>query len=785
MEKKMNQAPFMQPLMFDPVNKTAKFEQRDNDKLYISYVDDEPGIRLEENGDVLFAMRAPSAKTVEVCGFGGTLGNEKISLTREEDGVFRGRVSGIRPGFLYHRWYVDGVQVMNPKAPFTYGCFGVTNFFEMPRPGQDFWYLKDVPHGDVQIHTYVSKANGHLKQCYIYTPPGYSEGKDMDYPVLYIQHGVGESETGWIWNGKLNFILDNLLAEGKCAEMIIVMCCGYAFKKGEDPVFFPGDFGRELVEDCIPYVESRFAVRKGRENRAMAGLSLGSAQATQIVSRFPELFAHLGVFSGLRDEETEKILQLHEKYPMRTVLMTAGTGEKGLASAQRVYADRFVELGAAGGQRCYEGHHEWHVWRESLRDFASLIFQPAKAPDQGVADSAALASRESAFSYLEPALSREQLDAQTFAGHICMFDPVYKGLILAVDEKGRPAGRYRDEHPGAEILDVEKGCVRFWFRGGGARSVEIDVWGVKKFPMTREKDGDWWSVTAEGIEKGFHYYGCVVNGVDVTDPNAPVGYGGFRAVNYLEMPEADFEEYRIRQVPHGTVHLNYYRSEQTGRFKLCYVYTPASYERETRRRYPVLYLQHGGGEAETGWIWQGKLANIADNLIAGGRMQETIIVMNAGYGFPENGSCHHSMSAFLEELPDSCVPFIDRTYRTLADREHRAMAGLSMGGMQTQKIVFDNPELFAWAGIFSGGLVIRDDEEDYSRILLNPEAFRERFRLLFVACGTRDGFYRSTKENTETVLKAGVPIEVYEDYGYHDWTFWRHCLKEFLRKIFQ
>ena len=142
------------------------------------------------------------------------------------------------------------------------------------------------------------------------------------------------------------------------------------------------------------------------------------------------------------------------------------------------------------------------------------------------------------------------------------------------------------------------------------------------------------------------------------------------------------------------------------------------------------------------------------------------------------------MSAFLEELPYDCIPYIDQKYRTLADREHRALAGLSMGGRQTQKIVFAHPELFAWAGIFSGGLVIKDDEDDYSDILLKPENFKKRFRMLFVGSGTQERTYPAIRANMDIVLEAGTPIETFADYGYHDWTFWRHCANRFLRKLF-
>ncbi len=772
MQTKRNQALTMHPLFFDPIYSRAYVEETDG-KRSLKYRDDIWGVRLEDNGDVTFSMYAPTAGTVEVAGVGGSMGRERIALDRDEQGCFSRTVSGIAPGFHYHFWYVDGVQVTNPAAPVAYGCFGATNFFEVPREGEDFWFWKDVPHGEVQIRSYGSCVNGHVKKCYVYTPPSYSREPEKKYPVLYVQHGVGEDETGWIWNGKLNFILDNLIAEGKCREMLVVMCCGYAFLRDEDPVFFPGDFGREMKESVLPFIEKHFRTAKGRHNRAMAGLSLGSAQATQIVARYQELFAHLGVFSGLRDQEMEQIIARQETYPMETVLMTAGEGEQGLDENQRVYTGQLAKLGVAGGQRNYPGYHEWHVWRASLRDFAELIFQGEPREE-----------REEEFTYREPEITGEQLDRQTYAEHILMSDPIYKGLILAVDEKGRPAGRYRDEHCGAQVLDSAEGRAGFWIRAEGARTVEVDIWGMGSQAMERGSDG-WWSCEVAGIEKGFHYYGVRVNGVDVLDGNAPVGYGGFRAINYLEMPEEDFEEYRLRAVPHGAVRLHYYKSTLTGRVKLCYVYTPASYDGEPERRYPVLYLQHGGGENETGWIWQGKLANLADNLTAAGRMQEMIIVMNTGYSFPESGDYHPAMGAFAEEMADCGISSIDRAYRTIPDREHRAMAGLSMGGMQTQRCVFAHPELFAWAGIFSGGLTIQNEEADYRDILLCPEKFAGRFRMLFVACGTREGGYQDTKEKEETVLAAGVPIVTFEDYGYHDWTFWRHCAKDFLPRLFQ
>lgn len=199
----------------------------------------------------------------------------------------------------------------------------------------------------------------------------------------------------------------------------------------------------------------------------------------------------------------------------------------------------------------------------------------------------------------------------------------------------------------------------------------------------------------------------------------------------------------------------------------------------------MLYLQHGGGENEIGWLHQGKIANIADGLIAEGKMQEMIIVMNTGYAFRSDGTSHPAVGSFEEELVEDCIPYIDSRYRTISDKEHRAIAGLSMGGMQSQKIALHHLDLFSWLGIFSGGFVIADDEEDYRYLLYREEVFREKMKLLFVSCGKQDAFYEKTIANTEEVNAHGVPVTSYFIEGRHDWNFWRRSAVAFLQMVFK
>ena len=422
-------------------------------------------------------------------------------------------------------------------------------------------------------------------------------------------------------------------------------------------------------------------------------------------------------------------------------------------------------------QKTYEGFHEWKVWRESLHDFVQLLFQNEELLHDNTVYSKKMTHASDVFY------------GQTMEESMLFFDPVYKMVQFDVDEQGNPAGRYIDMPRGIHMLDEHS--VEFNLYAPGADKVEVDVFDCGKLELRRSVQHEgYWTGILGNLEKGFHYVTFDVNGTRVVNPDAPVGYGCFQTINYIEVPEKDFEYPLLRDIPHGHVRMDYYTSSQTGRQKLCYVYTPPGYETGDKS-YPVLYLQHGGGENEIGWLRQGKIANMADYLLTQGLMDEMIIVMNTGYAFREDGTSHGALGSFEKELVMDCIPYIDTVYRTMADREHRAMAGLSMGGMQTQRTVFEHTDLFAWAGIFSGGLVIRDEEVDYRDILLNPDKFRETFHMLYVACGDQDNFYEKTRENAQQIMNQGVGLTTFFDTGRHDWTFWRHCCVNFLQRIFR
>ena len=266
--------------------------------------------------------------------------------------------------------------------------------------------------------------------------------------------------------------------------------------------------------------------------------------------------------------------------------------------------------------------------------------------------------------------------------------------------------------------------IRAQVNAPDAQRVQFDISGVK-YDLKKDANGVWTGETAPQDE-GFHYYQIWVDGAATPDPNSLYYYGASRWGSGIDIPAHDEDFYALKNVPHGDVREVYYYSKTNDAMRHCYIYTPASYDIDLNKRYPVLYLQHGGGESEHGWPQQGKTGLIMDNLIAAGLAEEFIIVMDNGTWArprpaegapqgqrPQNGG-RPGMPAnwadgFMNTLVNDIIPMVDAKYRTIADKEHRAMAGLSMGAMQTKAITMAKPEVFSKIGLFSGGTISAEE----------------------------------------------------------------------------
>jgi enterochelin esterase family protein len=353
--------------------------------------------------------------------------------------------------------------------------------------------------------------------------------------------------------------------------------------------------------------------------------------------------------------------------------------------------------------------------------------------------------------------------------------------------------------------------VEIRFKAPDATKVKLNCWSGPKIDMEKQTDG-FWTVTTPPMAPGLHYYTIIVDSAEVSDPGSTAYFGGSKWASAVEVPEAGADYYLPKDVPHGQVREVWYHSSVTSTWRHALVYLPPNYDTQTKIRYPVLYLQHGGGEDETGWIRQGKANFILDNLIASGNTNPMIIVMANGYanragytppdltgkpfGSPEMMKLmQERMGAFEDDMTQALTPFIDKTFRTNPDRKHRAMAGLSMGGMQTFQVTFNHLELFSYIGGFSGAanvFAMGDEKLDtktaFNGAMADPAAFAKRVHLLWIGVGTDEpDRMKEGLEKLHTSFEEGKIKHVfYESPGTsHEWQTWRRDLKDFAPRLFQ
>ncbi len=348
--------------------------------------------------------------------------------------------------------------------------------------------------------------------------------------------------------------------------------------------------------------------------------------------------------------------------------------------------------------------------------------------------------------------------------------------------------------------------VTFRIKANDATKVDFDL--GKRYPATREADG-FWTATTEPLVPGFHYYWVVINGVYLNDPASETFYGVGKQTSGIEIPEAGVNFYQPKDVPHGEVRERVYFSKTTEAWRRIFIYTPPGYDADTTTRYPVLYLQHGGGEDERGWVIQGNVNHIMDNLIAEKKAKLMLIVMEQGYarkpGEPEvplgppakntkgTPPDFKRMFGTLEEVfIKDLIPMIDSTYRTLTDRENRAMAGLSMGGMQTFNITLANLDKFSYIGGFSGAGGGFGGDFDIKTanngVLADAAAFNAKVNLVWLGIGTKEParMHEGVKNYHDALEQGGIKTTFYESPGTaHEWQTWRRDLHEFAPLLFQ
>lgn len=346
----------------------------------------------------------------------------------------------------------------------------------------------------------------------------------------------------------------------------------------------------------------------------------------------------------------------------------------------------------------------------------------------------------------------------------------------AITEDFKPSSL---NQPGQEYPQVNsQGYARFRIKAPKADSVRVSLGlgGRGGTILTKGEDGFWTGTTAGPMDEGFHYYNVTIDGGKFNDPGALNFYGSVRWESGIEIPAHDQDFYALKDVPHGNVQQILFPSKSTNTSRRAFVYTPPGYEKEKSKKYPVLYLQHGWGEDETAWSNQGHANLIMDNLIAEGKIKPFIIVMT--YGMTNEvkfGKIREfKIDPFQTVMVDELIPYVDANFRTLSNRDNRAMAGLSMGGMETKMITLNKPEVFGYYGLLSGGVYAPDDLKD-----------KTKPKLVFISCGS--------KERPEGVLKSATDLKAagYNAVSYvsdktaHEFQTWRRSLHELAPLLFK
>lgn len=401
-------------------------------------------------------------------------------------------------------------------------------------------------------------------------------------------------------------------------------------------------------------------------------------------------------------------------------------------------------------------------------------------------------------------------------------NPPAAGIELGNDAKSASSNVPGQRLP---MIDSER-HAEFQLRAPSADRVQLDL-GGHRYDMTRNGQGIW-SVVTPPLVVGFHYYAFVVDGFSVADPASETFFGVSKMMSGIEVPSPGEDFYNARNVPHGEVREHWYYSNTNSAWRRCYVYTPPDYESNPTERYPAVYLLPGAGEDERGWSTQGHVNFILDNLIAEGKARPMIVVMENGGGSalfnrpgfgrgrgggrgpamlvggtnappppggatpPRRGGFGRggfmfsgSAALFPSTLLHEVIPMIDSTYRTIPDREHRALAGLSMGGMETRTIGMAHLDTFANLGIFSGGTL--GELIDTNSPLANPAEFDGLVKVAFVSFGSVEGGAPTLKSYHDSLVAAGITNMTYyiSPGTAHEWQTWRRSFYHFAPLLFQ
>ena len=730
---------------------------------------------VNPDNTVTFNLVAPEAENVKI----SAQFAPKTDMVKGENGVWSITLGPVVPDIYPYCFEVDGIGVMDPQCPDWFPNETFKNSMVDVRGDKPLDHeLRSVPHGKVDYVDYYSETLGLFGNAIVYTPPTYDKYPDRKYPVFYLISGTTDTEEVYFKVGKMNLILDNLIAEGKAKEMIIVLPYGNPSKYYPAGTFdfTKGDiFSKDLLNDLMPFVENNYRTLNDRESRAVGGFSRGGNQGLSLGLNNLDKFSYLCSYSSFTDMNIPEVYDNAKKTNKKINLFWLGVGTDDFLYGNAKEYMEFLDSKGIANIQYFTADKMGHTWMNA-RHFLSRTF-PLLFNKEASAEAMKLAQADKP----KPGKAKE-VKAEA---------PVAK----RDEQRLTPEVMAKLFPPGVVSPDYNKdGSVTFRVLAPDAENVELECQmfdGTR--PMEKGERGVW-SVTVVPEQPDIYPYAFVVDGTKIADPQNPELFPneGFKySLADVKGPQPDWQD--LQDVPHGKISYTYYTSGAVGFDRPVCVYTPAGYDPAGPEKYPVLYLIHGMTDTYETWFKVGKVNNIIDNLIAAGLAEKMIVVMPYANPYPEmilrgQAEMYNPMDTKLttEEFVGSVVPFIEANYNVRTDADSRAIAGFSLGGRQTLACGLGNPDKFHYVCAFAPAIFGPEISANFENgTYAQADNINENLKLVWLSCGTSDFLYQSSLELDRNFKERGIKYTTMYPGGGHTWMNCRDYITEVCKLLFK
>ena len=731
---------------------------------------------VNADNTVTFNLDAPHAKSVII----SAQFAPKAEMQKRKDGIWTITLGPVKPDIYPYCFEVDGIAVQDPQNPDWFPNEGFKNSMVDVRGAEPMDHaVKSVPHGKVDYVNYWSETLGLHGNALVYTPPTYDKNVNEKYPVFYLISGTTDTEEVYFKVGKMNLILDNLIAEGKAKEMIIVLPYGNPAKytsEVRNTIEFGDLFGKDLLNDLMPYVEANYRTIEDRDYRAIGGFSRGGNQGLSFGLTNLDKFSYLCSYSSFTSMTLPDVYDNAKKTNKQINLFWLGCDtDDFLYGNAKDYAEFLDRKGIRNVQEYTTGMfgHTWMNARYFLSQTFPLLFNK-EASEAAMSKTTAVK---------KPKKSNEPLPAPYVPTSERNNQRLTPELMAALFPPGVVSPKYHAD-----------GSATFSVHAPNAQKVELEgqmFEGLK--PMEKGERGVW-SITIKPDQPDIYPYSFIIDGTKIADPNNVEIFPneGYKA-SLADFKALEPDHQDLQKVPHGKVSYTWYTSKAVGFDRPVCIYTPAGYDPADSKKYPVLYLIHGMTDTYETWFKVGKVNNILDNLIAKGLAEPMIVVMPYANPYPEmilrgQATMYNPMDTQLttREFTESVVPFIEENYNVLTDADNRAIAGFSLGGRQTLACGLGNPDMFHYVCAFAPAIFGPEISANFENGTYAPAAeINEKMNLVWLSCGTSDFLYQSSLQLEKNFQERGIEHKTMYPGGGHTWMNCRDYITAVAQLLFK